>query len=81
MTSYSYPRLEKLFEKAIKAQVVPDVSQQAVSSQDPKKGGKADKKKGATQQEEERVVEESIYAKEMKEAIKVEKSIFRFRIV
>lgn len=47
--SYNYPRLDKLFEKAIKSQVVPDVSQQVVAAADPKKGGKNDKKKGGAQ--------------------------------
>lgn len=36
---YQYPRLDKLFEKALKTQVVPDVTQVQVSAQDNKKGG------------------------------------------
>jgi len=43
-----------------------------------KKGGKKDAKKGAQEADEPKV--ESIYVKEMKEAIKVEKSILRFRL-
>jgi len=60
---------------------VPDVTQVQAAA-DPKKGaGKKDAKKGAQAQEEEKTVEESIYVKEMREAIKVEKSIMRFRLV
>lgn len=66
---------------AIKQQVVPDVTQLQAAT-DPKKGaGKKDAKKGAAAQEEEKAVEESIYIKEMREAIRVEKSIMRFRLV
>ena len=66
---------------AIRQQVVPDVTQVQAAT-DPKKGGakKADKK-GAPAAEEEKVLEESIYVKEMREAIKTEKSILRFRLV
>ena len=47
-----------------------------------KKGGKAAPAKKATKEVEEvKEVEESPYIKEMKEAIKVEKSILRFRLV
>lgn len=60
---------------------MPDVTQTQATS-DPKKGGaKKDAKKGAPAAEEEKVVEESIYIREMREAIKTEKSIFRYRLV
>ena len=79
--SYTFPRLDRLLAMAIKQQVVPDVTQVQAAA-DPKKGGakKADKK-GAPAQEEEKAVEESIYVKEMRDAIKVEKSILRYRLV
>lgn len=66
---------------AIKQQVVTDVTQVQAAT-DPKKGaGKKDAKKGQPAQEEEKAVEESIYVKEMRESIKVEKSILRYRLV
>lgn len=43
-----------------------------------KKGGKKDAKKGSVDVDEPKP--ESIYVKEMKDAIKVEKSILRFRL-
>jgi len=77
--------LDKLLTMALKQQVVPDVTQ-LQAAVDPKKGGakKADPKKGAAakaNEDAETVVEESIYVKEMKESIKTEKSILRFRLV
>lgn len=49
---------------------------------DPKKGAKKEVKKGAAKVEDDSVaVEESQYVKEMREAIKTEKSILRFRLV
>lgn len=55
---------------------------QVAAAADPKKGGgKKDAKKGAAVAEEEKVVEESIYVKEMREAIKTEKQILRYRLV
>jgi len=66
---------------AIKHQVIPDVTQiVAGGAATDKKGGKAApaKKEAVVEQ---KVVEESLYVKEMKEAIKVEKSILRFRLV
>jgi len=47
---------------------------------DPKKGNPKDKKKVAAQ-EEEKPQEVSAYESEMKQAIKTEKSILRFRLV
>ncbi len=77
---YNYPRLDKLFEKALKTQVVPDVTQIQVAA--PAKGappakGAKDPKKPV---EEEKQVEESVIVKEMKASIKIEKSILRFRL-
>lgn len=66
---------------AIKQQVVPDVTQIQAAADPKKGGGKKDAKKGAPAAEEEKVAEESIYVKEMREAIKVEKTILRFRLV
>ena len=77
--AYSYPRLDDLFKRALKAQVVPDVLSQAAAADAGKKGaGKKDAKKGAVETDEPKP--ESIYVKEMREAIKVEKSILRFRL-
>lgn len=81
INSYSYPRLDDFFKKALKAQVVPDVLALAAAADAGKKGaakGKDAKKGGAPDPEESKP--ESIYVKEMKEAIKVEKSILRFRL-
>lgn len=78
-SAYSYPRLDDLFKRALKAQVVPDVLAQAAAADAGKKGaGKKDAKKGAAEPDETKP--ESVYVKEMKEAIKVEKSILRFRL-
>ena len=81
--SYSYPRLEDIFRRAIRSQIVPDVLAQASTTDAGKKGappakGGKDAKKGV--QEVEEVKPESPYVKEMKEAIKTEKSILRFRL-
>lgn len=80
---YTYPRLDKLLVLALKQQIITDYSQQA-QAVDPKKGapkGKAPPAKGAQQVVEEEKVEESVYVKELKEALKVEKGIFRYRLV
>lgn len=79
--SYAYPRLDRLLAMAVKQQVVPDVTQVQAAA-DPKKGGaKKDAKKGQPAAEEDKAVEESIYVREMREAIRVEKSIYRYRLV
>lgn len=85
LESYAFPRLDKLLTMALKQQVVPDVTHLAAAA-DPKKGGakKADPKKGAAKPVDDAattVDEESVYVKEMKESIKTEKSILRFRLV
>jgi hypothetical protein len=81
--SYLYPRLEELFKRALKAQVVqePSSSNQTHKAPDPKaKGGKKpDPKKGGAGEHEEKV-HESTNWKEMKAAIKVEKANLRFRL-
>ena len=76
--NYSYPRLERLLLMALKLQSVPDVSAQASPAAAAQKGKPA---KGKAAVEEEKSVEESAFAREMKEAIRVEKSILRFRLV
>ena len=78
ITAYSYRRLDDLFKRALKAQVVPDVLSQAAAADAGKKGAKKDAKKGAVETDEPKA--ESVYVKEMREAIKVEKSILRFRL-
>ena len=70
--SYSYPRLDRLLAMAIKQQVVPDVTQVTAAADNKKGGAKKPDKKGAAVQEEEKSVEESIFVREMREAIKVE---------
>lgn len=61
---------------------MPDVTQIQATADKDKKGGKAPPKKGASKEaEQETIVEESHYVKEMKEAIRIEKSILRFRLV
>jgi hypothetical protein len=78
IASYSFPRLDDFFKKAIKAQVVPDVTQGAAADAG-KKGGKKDPKaKGGA--DDSKVSPDSVYVTEMKESIKTEKAIFRFRI-
>ena len=82
LENYTYPRLDRLLALALKQQVVPDVTQVNTSADG--KGGKGkgkDTKKGGTAQEEEKQVEESIYVKEMRESIRVEKGILRYRLV
>ena len=79
--SYTYPRLDKIFEKALKSQFVIDVTLGAAAAQDKKGGapakGAKDPKKPA---EDDKPVEESQYVREMRAAVKVEKSILRFRL-
>lgn len=84
ISNYTYPRLEKLLQMALKQQVVPDVTKIESAGGD-KKGGKAPPpKKGAPASkdtEPDAPAEESQYVKEMKEAVKIEKQILRFRLV
>jgi len=78
--NYTYPRLDRLLAMAIKYQIVPDVTQIVHSSTAAdKKGAKAAPAKNTPVEQKE--VEESLYVKEMKEAIKIEKSSLRFRLV
>ena len=80
--NYTYPRLDKLLALALKQQVVHDVTQINSSADGKGKGGKGkDTKKGGTAQEEEKQVEESQYVKEMRESIRIEKGILRYRLV
>jgi len=67
---------------ALKQQVVPDVTKIEAAAGD-KKAKAPPPKKGApaAKDEPEAPAEESIYVKEMKEAVKVEKQILRFRLV
>jgi len=78
--SYSYPRLEKLLAMALGMQVIPDVTQNAAAGGADKKG-KAPAKGKPAAAEEAVAVEDSVYVREMKEALRVEKSILRFRLV
>lgn len=56
--AYTYPRLDKLFEKALKTQVVPDVTQVQAAVTD-KKGAPVKGKDPKKPVEEEKPVEES----------------------
>ena len=82
LESYAYPRLDRLLALALKQQVVPDVTQ-VITSADAKKGGKKDAKKGGggPAADEEKTTEDSVYVKEMREAIRIEKGILRYRLV
>lgn len=78
--SYNYPRLDKIFEKALKTQFIMDVTLGAAGLD--KKGGAPpakgkDPKKPA---EDEKPVEDTQYVRDMKAAVKVEKSILRYRL-
>jgi hypothetical protein len=79
---YNYPRLEDFFKRAIKAQTVPDVLHTLAADAGKKAPakGKDAKGKGAAHAEEDKPKLDSIYVIEMKEAIKVEKSILRYRL-
>lgn len=78
LSAYSYPRLDDLYKKALKAQVVPDVLAAAAQADAGKAKGKKDAGKGKPAEEEAKP--ESIYVTEMKSAIKIEKGILRFRL-
>lgn len=78
--SYSYPRLDELYKRSIKAQAVPDVAAASAAAADAKKGGAKKDPKKPTPTEDEGAAKESVYMKEMKEALKIEKSILRFRL-
>ena len=80
LSAYSYPRLDDLYKKALKAQVVPDVLAAAAAADAGKGGkGKKDAGKGKAADAEE-AKPESVYVTEMKAAIKIEKGILRFRL-
>jgi len=80
MSAYSYPRLDDLYKKALKAQVVPDVLAAAASA-DAGKGAKGKgKDAGKGKAADEEAKPESVYVTEMKAAIKIEKGILRFRL-
>ena len=72
LENYTYPRLDRLLALALKQQVVQDITQAnaVADAKGAKKGGK-EAKKGGTVAEEDKQVEESVYVKEMRDAIKV----------
>lgn len=72
----TYPLLEKLYENAIKAQVVPDPDEAAAAGGKDAKKGK-DPKKGAVEEEEET---QYFFEEELKTAIKLEQELLRFRL-
>ena len=81
LENYTYPRLDRLLAMALKQQVVPDVTA-VITSADAKKGGKKDAKKGGgPTADDDKQSEESIYVKEMRDAIRIQKGILRYRLV
>ncbi|CAI2385760.1 unnamed protein product [Moneuplotes crassus] len=75
----AYPRLDKLFERGLKAQILPEVetTPPGGAAAGDKKGGKGkDAKKGG----EEEVEEKYFYEEELQNAIKTEKAVLRFRL-
>ena len=74
-----YPRLDKLFEKALKAQVLPELENTppggGAAGGDKKAAGKKDPKKAA----EDDTQEQFHYQQELNDAISTEKSVLRFR--
>lgn len=77
---YTYPRLDELYKRSIKAQAIPDVAAAAAAQAADKKGGAKKDPKKPTPTEEDAGSKESVYMKEMKEALKTEKGILRFRL-
>lgn len=77
----NYPRLNKLFEKALKAQILPEVESTppgGAAGGDKKAANKGkDVKKGAVEEE---TTEKYFYDQELKEAIATEKAVLRFRL-
>ena len=76
----NYPRLNKLYEKALKSQVLPEFEctppgGSGADKKAPPKG--KDPKKGPTEDEKQ---EKYFYDQELKDAIEVEKSVIRFRL-
>lgn len=72
-----YPRLNKLYERALKSQALPEIT-----STPPGAGAVVDKKakKDPKKQAEEEAPEIFFYEEEMKQAIKTEKAVLRFRV-
>lgn len=77
---YTYPRLDRLLLQALKQQVITEVTEKS-QAVDPKKAPPKGKAAPVVAAKEEKPTEESIYAKELKEAIKVEKGIYRYRLI
>jgi hypothetical protein len=76
----SFPRLDKLYERSIKAQILPEVvtggaGAAAKGGAPPPKGGKAPEAK-----KEEENNEPTIYQKELKDGINNEKAVLRYRL-
>jgi len=78
--SYTYPKLDKIFEKALKTQFVVDVTLAAAASLDKKGAAPVKGKDPKKPADDEKPVEESQYVRDMRNAIKVEKSILRYRL-
>lgn len=76
----TYPRLNKLFEKALKAQTLPEVESTPPggAAGDKKAPPKAkDPKKGAVEEEK---TDKFFYEQELKDALAIEKSVLRYRL-
>lgn len=76
----TYPRLDKLYGKALKAQILPEVEctpPGGAAAAGDKNKAKKDPKKVAVEEETE---EKPFYDEEMKQAISIEKGVFRYRL-
>jgi len=75
-----YPRLDKLYERGLKAQSLPEVKSTPPGGDAAadKKGGKAkDPKKGGAEEETE---EKFFFEQELQDSINTEKAVLRFRL-
>ena len=76
----TYPRLDKLYGKALKAQVIPELENTppgGAAAGNDKAKGKKDPKKGAVEEETE---EKYFYEQELQDAIDTEKGVLRYRL-
>lgn len=75
-----YPRLDKLFAKALKSQTLPELESTppgGAAAGDKKAAGKKDPKKGPVEEETD---EKYFYEAELKQAIDTEKAVLRYRL-
>ena len=75
-----YPRLDKLFERGLKAQTLPELESTppgGAAGTDKKAGKAKDAKKGGAEEENE---EKYFYEQELQDAISTEKAVLRYRL-